>query len=464
MKIEPRDGTTERHILCHCITSTAFLARVAGRLGKDPFRSKDGNQLWSWCEKHLAKYHTAPDREIERIYAAWAANGADKDTATRIERLLSSLSEEYGHADKVNLDFALDQAEKYWNDVRLERLEEELRVRREQGGTEAGLKEVQTFTKLDLHTPPFVDVLSDSEAQRAALEDKQRVLITYPGPAGEFFADEFAEDSFVAFMAPAKGKKSFWLLDIAWRAMRQGRQVAYFQVGDLSTNQVMRRFHRRAICRPLKASSIRWPVSIIAPQGRDGLPIVEWESREFPEDMDWGVAQRAYKRIAGKTGGRIRLSRHATKAIATAGIRNILEAWDREGWVASVVVVDYAGNLAADDIRANPVDQVSHTWAMLRQISELRKCLVVTAQQSNKEGFRAWVLTRSHFAESKMILAHVSAFFGINCTPEEHGQGIIRINTVESREGCRAETNCLYCASALALAQPAVVSCLLQPR
>ncbi len=465
MRVEAKDGSSERRFLIASVLSTPFLSRVAGRLEKDPLRGKWSNMVFSWCRENYIKYASAPNGNIQGIYEQWAAKNTDKDIKSTIERFLSSLSDEYENGDgSIDVEFTIDLSEKLLNEVKLERLQEELEGHRDRGNIELALQAQQNFRRLNLRSAPFVDVLNDEEAYRAALEDKATVLIRMPGAAGDFFGNELAEDSFVAFMAAAKGGKSHVLLDLAWRAMRQGRKVAYFQIGDLSKNQIMRRFLQRAARHPLHAKSIMYPISIML-QENEPLAVVEHDYRVFEQDLDLETAKTAFEKAKKKSKtGDIRLRCYPVKSVSINDIKNDLERWDEEGWNARCVILDYMGNLAATDAKLNPVDQVSYTWAIARQITQTRNCLFLTAQQSNKEGFRAYVLTRNHFSDSKMILAHVTAFLGINMTEEERYRHIVRYNFAVRREDEFQETLCLHAASCLDVKDPMVLSALPERR
>jgi hypothetical protein len=456
---EAKDPSSERRFLIACVTSTPFLARVTSRLEKDPLRSTWSNIIWGWCSSHYEKYQQAPGKLIKDIFSDWANTNKDKDTQKLLDRFLVSLSSEEG---EIQVEHALDQAEKFLNEIKLERLQEEISAKLSRGDVEGALETRDSFHKIELKAPAHIDVLTDKEAQRKVLDHKQKVLIKYPGPAGEFFGEELSQDSFVGVMASAKGGKSHLLLDMAWRAMRQGRRVAYFQIGDLSQNQIMGRFLERAAYRPMKAKTVKVPCGIVLPEARPNRPlaIVEYASKLYESPLSWKAAERAFLRIAGKSQGTIQLSCHPTKSVTVDGIKGILDRWDRDGLTCDVVIIDYAGNLSPRSWKANPIDQVSDNWAMMRQISEMRKCLVVTAQQANKESFRAWVLTRNNFAESKYILAHVTCFIGISMTDEEKRKQLVRYNFVVRREESFSETYCLYCASCLDVRSPIVVSCL----
>jgi hypothetical protein len=459
MQVRQQDSTAERRVLIAAVTETSFLSRLVGKLSREPFRSKYSNLLWTWCQSHYIKYQCAPGKDIETVFEEWAAKNSDKDLYTLVSRFLSSLSSQ-SDKEQLNLDYLLTLAEKLVNEVVLEKHQEELKDFLEHGEVDRALEMQQKFKKIDLLYRPPINVITDEDAQRKALEDTQKCLIRYPGPAGDFLGTELAEDSFVAFMASAKGGKSWSLLDVAWRGFRQGNNVAYFQIGDLSQSQIMRRFLIRAAYRPIRAKLIKLPQSIVIPPGSRELANVECEAKIYDTDITWEQARRAFIRAGKKAKGQLRLSHHPSFTITVDGIRNVLDTWDRDGWVANVVVIDYAGNIAPVNKKIPSHEQVSYSWAMLRQLSEIRKCLVVTAQQSNKEGFGAWVLTRKNFSESKLILAHCTSFIGINRTDEEVEHNIIRWNFLVRREEKFRESQCLFLAACLDVANPAVVTSL----
>lgn len=452
------DGAAERKVLISCITRSDFLARILTKVGDKPFRAQHTNMIYGWCARHIREHGHAPNREIQTYWAEWAATCADKDSLKLVERFLGGLSVE--PEEKSEMSFLLALAERTFNDILVERLEETLKANRERGKSLSSLEDLRNFPTINLKGSPCVDVLTDANAQRSALEHKQEVLIKYPGAAGEFFGDELAQDSFVAFMAPPKVGKSWWLMDVAWQAMKQGRNVGYFQVGDMTQGQVMRRFLMKAANRPIKARTIRYPTGIVPPGDSKAIATIDHKEIPFQMEMDWELAKERLRAIRDKRKGNIWLSCHPVKTVSVLDIKTVLDEWDREGRVCDAVIIDYAGNLAPVDARSNPVEQVANTWAMMRQLSEVRKCLVVTAQQTNKEGFRSWVLTRSNFADSKMILAHVTAFAGVNQTDEEKKLGMFRLNWLVRREEDFSETYCLWIGHCLAVANPIVVAAL----
>jgi len=112
-------------------------------------------------------------------------------------------------------------------------------------------------------------------------------------------------------------------------------------------------------------------------------------------------------------------------------------------------VIDYLENLGDALKKSNKLENIDYSWTVAKQISETAPRLVLTAHQSNKEGFKSWVLTRNNFRGNLKILAHPSGIFGINHTDEEKRMQVWRFNCIARREGGMSESNCCTIASCL---------------
>jgi hypothetical protein len=461
MQVEERNGAAERRILIECIINKDFLARLAAVPG-EPLRSRWANLLLTWCRAYYADYAKAPGREIETLYADWAVRGADRSSATAIERLLTGLSDEYRSRESSpgDLAFLLSLAQAHLNAVALDRLRERLRDAVDRDDVDAGLREYKAFQPVDLTGPVSINLLTDVEGRRRALSQQQKLLIRYPGAAGSFFGEELAEGCFVGVLGRPKGGKSFTLLDFGWRAFLQGRGVGYFQVGDLTRDQMWRRFHRRVAYRPLGGGKTAYYPKAIALSGEDyrKLAVVDSEPRYFERPLSVAQLDAAYERAARRSKGRLEVSYHPTRTITAQGVREKIIRWREQGFSPQVVVVDYAGNLDTGDRKLDYVRGTEQSWAVLRQISEEFNLLLFAGQQSNAAGIRVWCLTANNWSDSRLILAHVTAFMGVNTTDEEKKSGVIRYNWLLSREGTLSDTDCLYCGRNYDAADPVAVA------
>ena len=286
----------------------------------------------------------------------------------------------------------------------------------------------------------------------------------YNGALQSFFRNSLSRDALVAFLGPEKRGKSWWLQDVAYRALLQRRRVAMFEVGDMSRKQWLSRMAIRATRKPFTPRKVNYPTGItLNDDGKHATP--SYEVKSFEDAMTLGQAQAAASAIMQRKvkseESHFRLSVHPNGTLSVAGLRGIIEGWARDGWMPDVVVIDYADILAPPE-GAGKMDvrhQINETWKELRALSQQLHCLVVTATQANAASYDTYVVTRRNFSEDKRKLAHVTGMIGLNMQGPDFVNKVIRLNWVALREDEYDEHQCWHCATCLPLANPAVVSC-----
>ena len=342
-----------------------------------------------------------------------------------------------------------------------EKLIETLQSDIESGDINKTWERINTSHKLEIGQGCGVDVLQDQSAIQQAFAAKQEPLVVYPGALNNLFKDALERDAFIAFQGGEKKGKTFLLLDLAWRAMCQRRKVAFFEVGDLSQNQIMRRFMIRAAGRPLKSCTVKYPKSISHHPDSEIAEVEETE-RVYKNPLSWGKAWKACQEVMiSKTKSKdsyLRLSCHPNSSISIQGVYGILQGWERDGWTPDCIIIDYADILAPIRGDMETRDAINSTWKQMRALSQSLHCLVATATQAKATSYKAHTQTREHFSENKLKMAHVTGMIGINQSEDEKDIGVIRLNWIVLREGEFSEGKCVHCAGALALAAPLIRS------
>lgn len=465
MKIERRQGSDERIILIGMVTNPVVLGRIAAKWPPGgPFASPWGNLVGGWCCKHLEKYGTPPGNNLGSIYEHWAGKGGrDKDTVEMVERFLAHLSSEYEQmAQGVNVEYTLDLASRYFNRVALDKLADTIKGELDGAADLDGLNNaVGTFGKLELAGSDGVDPFTDPSVFEDAFTQQQEPLITLPGALGNFFKGALERDAFISFMGPEKRGKTWWLLYMAFRGLLQRRRVAFFEVGDMSQRQIVRRLGAMAARAPLKPGTYKVPTFLTIAEGQS-VAEVELEERVFEEGLTWGQCKAACAKLMEERvkseESYFRLATYPNSTISVAGVRSVLDSWERRGWRPDVVVIDYADILAPPAGTLESRDQINATWKQLRAMSQAMHCLVITATQSDAASYDAKVLTRTHFSEDKRKLAHVTGMVGLNANEEEKDKGLMRLNWVVLREGEFSPHQCCHVAGCLGLGNPAMKS------
>lgn len=462
MKVVSREGSVERQILIGMITDGVFLGHVAAKWRDGMFASRLASVVAELCVDYYRQYRQAPAATIEPLFADWARRSRDKEAIRLVEGFLASLSGEFdGQTVPLATGYLLDRSRDYFNGVQLAQLGERLERCLEDGDVETALSQVSSFRHVEMGQGAGIDVLQDEAALRAVFAVADDSIVLLPEALARFYGDTLGRECFVAYMAPEKRGKTWFLIDLAWMAMLGRRKVAFFEVGDMSERQILRRFLVRAARHPAVSSDGNWPCTVRWPSSleREEEEIqVSHRELTFESPLSWEVAWRACQKVVRarlrSDDSFLRLSVHPNSTISVDGIRSVLQDWERQEWVPDVVVVDYADILAPLDRRGDPRNHTNDTWAALRGLSQSHHCLVATATQSDAESYSVKTITRRNFSWDKRKLAHVTAMFGINQTAEEREQGLYRLNRVAVREGECDEFRCIHLASCLPLARP----------
>jgi hypothetical protein len=463
VKVQHKSFDEERSILIAMIVDTVVLGRLSNKWKPSMFESPHANRVGQWCVKYYKKYEKAPSSHIQSIYESWAADAQNKDQIEIIGSFLDSLSRQYKRLKHdSNSDYILDLACWHFNRVQLNRLTDTITGDIGQGKIERALTRVADYRKLEVGTTEPIDVLHNREAIMSAFSNRQEPLITYGQGLGKFFGSHLERDGLIAFQGPEKRGKSFMLQEIAFRAVIQKRKVAFFECGDLSQDQIMRRFMIRIAKRPAFPCKIKYPLSIRLKKVEGQAPIAKltYKPKKFKEPLSW---RKAYKACVKLTEERRlksvwRLSCHYNGTLSVDDIRATLEDWDRDGWSPDVIVIDYADILRMEYTGLEGRDRYDETWKQLRRLSQERHCLVVTATQAAARAYKAQTQGQEHFSEDKRKNAHVTGMVGLNQTVKEKEKGVLRLNWIDLREGYFSPRRCCYVATCLELANMAVKS------
>ena len=472
MKVEEYDDTVEIALLHSMAKNAVVLGKVASRWEKPGlFSNPFVNVIAQKCLSYHRRYGKAPKNNLPALMVEWAEGRADTETVKMVDQVLGRVVA-YGESNgkAVNVDHVVDRLARQFNKVKIARHVQELEADLGSGRVDEAAARIASFRRVDMAGDALVDpILDQAEIDQTFSEEDSELLVRYDRGLQHVFQNAMERDSLTAFLAASKATKSLWLLDVAVRAMLGRRRSALVIVGDMSRRQVKRRLYAHLLRHPTINPMgdwpyvVRWPKSIKPPPGEgDAVALVDHERLEFQKLMSPKKASRLLKEFMDtqvrSLDSFFKLACFPPLGTSVVGIRTLLEEHDAAGWVADVVVIDYADNLAPVDRKLDKLDQTNETWQLLRSLSMTRHCLVVTATQSNRPGFRKELLDREDVCGDRRKLDHVTAMFGINMSTDEKDAGVSRINVINRREGDFNSRRPAYVAGCLALANPAIVS------
>lgn len=465
MEVEKFDGATEREVLTSLIIDPSVLGAVSARWnGKGLFTSSWCNEVGDWCVEFFRKYGKAPKKRVVSLFRAWASNGKEQEQVRAMDRFLGSLD----FTGTEESPYSVDRAEEYFNKVKLASHWEAVRSALARGDQDKADSLVTSYKRVDLKAQQGIDLFNDESAVRKVFaENAREVIVEYPDALAHFFKDHLRRGAFVALMAPTKVGKTFWLTDMAYRAVTNGKKVAFFSLGDDDEQDVLERFTVRTCCHPRRSTNrdgswpctVKIPTGILVSEGRKKEKVeAQCKDRVFDAPLSEDVAVKKLLRLGKDLGKVLRIQVHGNLSVSVRKLGSILDRWAQDGFVPDCVVVDYADNLAPVDSQEETRDRINTTWKLLRSLSIERNVLLLTATQTKTEGFKADWLTKGHFADDKRKCEQVTGMVGINQTPAEKREGIYRLNWVVLRGGDFHDQEGPYVASCLALARPAVKS------
>ena len=458
MKVKTLVATDLKLTLAGMITDSVVLSRIASQWTEPEglFDDDDANVIARWCIRHLEKYGESPKERILTIFDAWAENKTvSEDRAVRLESKLREVSREQDRQGIPNGDYILDRAGKYFNEVRLKREWEASEDELDRGQVEEAYSRLTGMSRVNLGIGATVHLAEDYLAWREILaEDRDEPLLYYPKGLDKFINPMTSRENFLTVMAPDKSYKSFWIMDAGFRGIKNRKRVAYFEVGDMTKTQIMRRMAERWARRPIRAGKFKIPIS--ARYGDDGLQI-EWDVRVAEERLTPQEVFRAVKRSC-RGQDWFRLSCHLNDSIDVYGLESILKDWSRTGWVPDIVLVDYADILAPPKGIKDPLEQIDKTWKALRRMSQEYHCLVVTGTQSNAAAYskKEQTLSKKHFSGRKTKLAHATGIIGLNVTDEYRDKNVTGLNWIARRDGKYTERFMFRVAGCFDIANPAM--------
>jgi len=486
----------ERKIIIGLITSTEFIQQIHNVFDVKFLQSSTARRLAMWVMEYYEKYNKAPERDIEGIYYQKLKEGLQKDIAEEIEQeILPALSEEYEQEGKFNLEYLLDQTYDYLKEQHLKQHGDEILTLVDKGELLEAEKIAHEYKSLTIDSGIDLDLSNETALQRVdkAFAEAGRPVVKYPRQLGEFWNTQMIRGGFVALMGSGKRGKTFWLLDIAMRGCKQKAKVAFFQAGDMTENQQLKRIctyltkksnlkkYSGKMYQPVRdcvlnqldmcnkeerecgfgifegrtKESLREEITLDElieeyKENPDYCPCFNCESYKtdklgtpWIEQIDSGgpltvvEAKDAIDKFFIKNKRRFKLSTHVNKTLSVEEIESLLDIWEKQDdFIPDLIVIDYADILIAKT-KMEFRHQQDEIWRGLRSLSQKGHRLVVTATQADAKSYEQNRLKITNFSEDRRKIDHVTAMYGLNRDTKDREKqlGLMRINELAIREG-----------------------------
>lgn len=438
---------------------------------RDIFKASLLQSIYMYCLDFYKEYNRAPKHSIQQLFEQLSASKTDVDM-----NLFGSVLASVENAQAAIDEFDYDYVFQYVNERKVSILQERLQYLLENKRPELAIKEAGEFAEIKRFQEEShcIDIIQSFSAQMAQdLRQPPQPLFRYPGVLGHLINDFYTRGAFIALLGREKVGKSWWLLDMAIRAYKQGNNVTIFQIGDMSEKQMRFRTATHLLNKPYlikNAGEVLIPVMDCG-KNKNGMctlnfrasqvaitdpetgvtfdydsaeemgyrPCTECQlSPEFQPDTWWNkthvnaISGSEYQEIALRfldNPCKFNLLTFRNSDMLTA--KKLRDALQRLQYRQDVVLIDYIDLL--DSERADR-HRDHDNWLRIRDCALDFDCCVITATQAAKSAAFKEYLTVDDLSEDKRKAGHVTALIGLNQKAEEKAKGQMRINVAAARE------------------------------
>lgn len=501
------DKFIERKIVIGLITSTEYINQIRDIYQAKFLMAPIAKRLATWCIEYYDTYHQAPGKNIETIFYQKVINGLPKDLAEEIEQdILPGLNDEYLQASE-NIEFLVTETRTHFAKVHLELHTDKTKALLEQGSFPEAEQLANRFKPLVIapSTAVYFSSVTTLETVKKAFAEAKDPLFCLPKIWGQFVNRHLIRGGFVALMSIEKRGKTWALMELADRAVMQDLSVAFFQAGDMTAKQQVRRFciHKAGTSdRAFDCGKMFQPVAdciynqlnicnrserecnfgvfggskFTEKNLREDITIedlkIAWKNNQdylpcrYCKDYRtnrWGTAWieeidvkgpltdvqavQIFEKAYVKPKARLMLDSYPNGTLSVNKIKSVLNIWERlYNFVADVIVIDYADLLVPDSV-AEFRHQQNEIWKNLRSLSQEerggKQPLVITATQADTPAYETGLLRLKNFSEDKRKYGHATAMFGLNQDPKDREKriGIMRWNELIFREADYSNDN-----------------------
>ena len=229
MKQKKIDLSPERKLIVHLITSTSFCREIIPLLRIENLRTSYCREVASWVVEYYGEYKEAPQSNIQELYRSKKEGLRDEEDLEIISELLQRLSDEWEKSEILNVSYSVQQAITYLKLRSLEVLKKDLERALIEKDHAKGEQCVATYTRIEKPIGEGTNLLKDSGKVISAFLEDEEHMIRFPGALGTV-AGNINRGDFVAFLAPMKRGKTWWLWFTAELAMSAGWKVLFFSL------------------------------------------------------------------------------------------------------------------------------------------------------------------------------------------------------------------------------------------
>jgi hypothetical protein len=426
MELRKPEVSIERQTAIGLIVSDEFITEFQPICKPSLFQSKYAKLITEWCISYFLQYGTAPKETIQGIFDSKKDTIRDEATIELIDEFLVSISDEFGRK-KFNYKFVLDEAEKYFKKRNMKALSDLVEGLLAEGNIAEAESEIANFYNIARPETQGIDLFNDIEKVKSIMTNASKdSLFSFKGQLGKF-VDECCRGELLAFFAPEKRGKSWWLQEIALTAVTKGCNVAFFSL-EMNNEKMLTRFAQYFTGRPSKKKHIGCAIPYLT---RDGE--VKYRKSDKPVLTPSSAATKLTDMKQLIRGATLKLVCWPSDVMTLNDIKFQLDVWKRyDDFIPDVIVVDYADLMACVDKRLEYRHQLDSIWKGLKKLAQETFCFVATASQTTKDTQKK-AIHKGSASEDKRKTSHPDRILALNQTEDDKEKQIMRVSVLFDR-------------------------------
>lgn len=428
-EIEKVDISVESRILGNLITSTELLGKVRSIIDPTLFESPISRIVGQWVLDYFDRLGSAPEKAVSDIYIARQSELKEAD-ANLVYGFLKNCSASWKPS---NVQYAEKMASDFFQRRSLDRLIESLKTKASTGNVDGAQRLIAEYVKPEVIHSKSIDLLHEVAPIQHAFQNEDEELFPLRGGMNKLVGGPLCRGELVAFLAPPKSGKTWWMIDSAITAMTRGQKVLFISL-EMTEDQMTRRFWQALSGRSRYGEEAPGSTFESAADGKWNLVLGSRPTEKVStSEEDIRVVQKAYLNV---TEGNLKFRCYPTGSLTLQKLQSELKVLEVfENFIPDVIVLDYA-----DIMQLPPGKEKRHQldalWLGLRGITTAMNNLIITASQTGREtvgGKRD--ADESNIAEAVSKLNHVTRMITINRSKEDKRMGIYRMSCQTMRDG-----------------------------
>lgn len=395
------DDAFQTKVAALALRDATFNIRTEGLIEPGYFLNEAEAQLVSLSQKYWQRYKAIPsDTVLPRLIAAATAKKIIRsDEVANINATLSDLKS----ADLSDRDYVIDEVADFArHQAILAAFERSIKPMDDHDFDLVEQYMKAAFQVAANDASVGHDLMDDIEARKQRRLDILTGKVEAGISTGHIKLDEalnggLKRKEMLVVLGPAKGGKSFALMNLAVNAQLQEKNVLFITLEN----------------------------SVEVTTDRMDAYLAQVETNALIKNIT-AVETAVRARLA--KAGVMKVHEYATGTFKPRDLRRLVEHYKARGLIFDVIVVDYWDIMAPDiTYRDDSIRESASIGMGLRAIAKDENLAMVTAIQSNRDGFKAALTKAEHAAEDFNKVRLADAMFSISSTDEERQKGEARL-------------------------------------